>query len=361
MSRVEPALVELAAGRPLPDVDDGVALVRSAVEHRLAPLLAHQLRLGDRSLGSEAGRLLAFEELAGRSVSQKLAQARRTTLDRLAEAGFELALFKGEATAALWWPAAELRPSTDVDLFVNPDDVERLDGLVRTLDPDFPHADALPRLAAARTLQWLACTVADVAIDVHIDPMNLLARTRQLDRMWERAVSVRLADGASVRVLDPSTALVHWAVNQTRDGFPYLVGLADLRFALADPRIDWDEVARFAAAEGWTAMVTGALRYGCDMLGVTPPQPLGRQTPRERAIVGLLPLRSRLCGDQTTARARTTRWLVQLSAEGRSVDSLARFARRLFLPRSMLARHTDLSGPYLWRLYKHRMRSLRRG
>ena len=218
-----------------------------------------------------------------------------------------------------------------------------------------------PSSRVSGSLQWVSCEFDGVSLDLHLDPMNLLARTRQLNLLRDRALPVSLADGTPVRVLDPSVALVHWAMNQSRDGFPYLVGLVDMRFALADDRLDWDEIRRLAGSEGWTSLVMGALRFGCETLGLRLPDFVEPPARRERAINALLPPASRLCGAQTVTRATATQWLVQLAAQGRSVESGRHFARRLFLPRSLLDRHTDLSGPYLWRLYQHRMRSLRRG
>ena len=81
MARPHPALIELVAGRPLPELTDPDRLVASAIDHRVAPLLLAELRLQGRTLGDAADRRLAFEELAHRAHRAEIEAALADSLD----------------------------------------------------------------------------------------------------------------------------------------------------------------------------------------------------------------------------------------------------------------------------------------
>jgi len=358
------ALVALAAGRDLGRLGDPAELVRDAAQHRLAPLLSAELaRRGDQ-LGEPHDRRLAFEEMADRARTAAAGATLQWAAERLATEGIIVGTAKGISAGMRWWPDPTLRPCNDVDLFVAPNDVARLGRIVTLLQPGYPGASRLGELALGGSVQYVSFAPdldGGANVDLHVDVTNLLCRTRQHDELWRRTVLQPLANGTAVRLLDPSLAVVHLAINQLRDGFPFLVQLVDLRFALADPALDWDVVDRFVQTEGWSFLVYGSLAYGCEVLGIDYRGPAPPTGWRRRLVEASFPRSRRLRGRATLESGWARQWLVQAAMEGRGRESATAFARRLFLPAAVLDQRSDLAGPYPIRLARYRTAQLRRG
>lgn len=360
MARPHPSLIELAAGRPLPQhLGDPITLVQSAAEHRVAPLLAATLSGEGRSLGAVADRLLAFEDLAGRSRHDHAVATLEHAVQRLTDAGFSIGTAKGVSAARRWWPDPRLRPCNDIDLFINPTDMDRMDDLVAALDSGNSLLGNVARLAKRGTLQYvsvLSDNHAHLSIDLHVDVMNLLVRTRQLDLLWARTMSSPLANGTTVRVLDPSLALVHLVINQLRDGFPFLLNLVDLRYALADPGLDWNVVADFVSGEGWEALVFGPTQACCAKLAIPyegPPPPRGW---RAHLANALYPERRYLGGQANLFTTWGRELVLPLAGEGRRSELVGNLFRRFFLPRDLIEDRSGRSGPYPLLLANYRVR-----
>ncbi|HVC19608.1 MAG TPA: nucleotidyltransferase family protein [Vicinamibacterales bacterium] len=122
------ATLEAATDGMIPSPGDQARLVAAARGHRVAPLLAFQLRRDGRLQGwmpSIRETLLAVWRDA-----VVLEEVRRPELERLlarlAAAGCPVLLFKGAALAYLVYPEPALRPRLDADLLVREADVPRV-------------------------------------------------------------------------------------------------------------------------------------------------------------------------------------------------------------------------------------------
>ena len=137
MAAPHPDLLRFVRGEDFPEgFRISMPIVNSATEHGLAPLLDDAVR--DQGIDGDHEALvnLSMRSLASAGSTQAAIKA----LDRLVRVsdslGIEIALFKGLAIGTRWYPRPELRPSVDIDVFVNPDHAHRLGELVEALDPD---------------------------------------------------------------------------------------------------------------------------------------------------------------------------------------------------------------------------------
>jgi hypothetical protein len=130
------------------------------------------------------------------------------------DAGLRLLLLKGAAYAYAIYSRPELRPRTDIDLFVAPGDRTAAEALLRDLAYE-PAIEHIMELASAQS-HYSYADAAGVRyhVDLHWRVTNLLAFADVLPfaEVWPRAAV--LPGLGDVRTLDPADTLLHAALHR---------------------------------------------------------------------------------------------------------------------------------------------------
>ena len=358
VARPHPALIELAAGRALPQIDDGGRLVASAMEHKMTGLLLSRLEQGECTLEPELERDLAAISLLIEDRHRRLTHALACVSERLQTEGIDVATFKGVAAELRWYDRIGERPCSDVDLLVAPHDLHRVGELVELLEPGHRMGGrTLQRLADDGALEGLDLRFDGVSIDVHFDLFKLGYPGRQPETVWSRTLPMTLPGGGHTRMLDPELSFVHLLLHLNRDKFRTLLGYADISRILDRESLDWDFITRFVRREGLKTQHALALGVVVDTLRLNVPDcvvPTGW-----RASIWRIAWRpkTRLLGELAGIRyMRRGPLLLPLLVHGRARDAVGYWFRRLFPPRAVVdIKHPGTRGPYLWRLLVGRL------
>ena len=300
----DPALLAIVqSDRSKADVRVTTPIAESAIEHGVAPLLDDVARTRDLDGDSEALVALAMRSLESGAGTQTAARALKVFSDMAVALGVEVAVFKGLAIASRWYDSPDLRPAADIDVFVNPEHLGRLGALAEAFASGPANGAVVEHMVDHGHTFEYALSVDGVDIDLHLDPMNLVVPSRQRDPSGSGPNHSPSLGGPTVRVLDLELSLIQSLIHLLRDNFADLLHINDVRLMI-DEDPDWDFIATFAEAEGWTDIIRFSLGYVCDVLDV--PSPLPRDLARtSRILIGLAwPERIRLRGRQSIARSQ---------------------------------------------------------
>ena len=347
--RPHPALLELAAGRPLPAVDDHDELGRSALEHRMSGLLWSAISAGAIE-GPPAWReRLAGADLVTRSRHQRLWRTLADVTRQLDAVGVPVAAFKGVTAEHRWYARMGDRPCVDLDLVVHPEHLDRIDAVIEAVQPGHPLQGQVGQLVAHGRLQSVELLTADgVSIDLHADAFKLWLPSRR-DVVWSRTVELDTPDGATVRALDAEASLVHFLIHLTKDRFRWLLGYADVARVAATTDLDHEFVAWWVRTEGLDVHYRAAL----DTVMRTLALDLPASSPRgPRALVWHAVWRPaiRLRGDEGLVRFRQRQVWATLLARGRTTAKARFLARKVVPTPELVGYRRPGGGPVLWRL-----------
>jgi len=353
MARPHPALIDIAAGRAARTVDNEVAFVESALEHRMAGLASWAAANGTLTVGPEARQTLAALKLAAAAHNVKVEAATVKTIGTLRSAGWDAAIFKGVATEMRWYPERGTRPTADVDLMLNPRSRANIDEIVRLLAPGHALSGRAQLLVDGGLIQSIDIPVGDIWVDLHTDPIKVGIRLPGIERLWARRDKI-LIDSMEVAALDAEASLFQAAIHLQKDRFSRLYGFTDVAQIAAGSDLDWDWIQNYAADTGLAIHLNESLRVVADTLGIDLPVLPGKDSRVWRAI---WPERSRLRGGVgMTRRVRAHQW-IPLTMPGRRRDALRWWGRVVFPPAEIVDyMHPDTSGPYPWRLIQYRSR-----
>jgi putative nucleotidyltransferase-like protein len=218
-------------------------------------------------------------------------------LDAADAARVEAMPLKGAVLAPFYYPAAALRPLSDLDFMIRPGDAERFATVLRGLgyQQGFVRPPLDPRMGRSPLREWMFVRHAPemtIVVEYRIEPLDpalgtLLACDPALVRrllrhaggIWTRA-RAEACGGASFRRIAPEDLLLHVASHLTTRHAGYrLLWLHDLcRIAAAHPNaLDWAFVAAEARALRLHTPVFAALEAAHDRLGA--PFPLDTLRP----------------------------------------------------------------------------------
>ena len=355
MARPLPSLLELAAGRPIGEVDDSAGLVRSAIEHRMEGLLWAATRHDKTILGDTPTTALAHRSLITRTHHRALWDALIALTADLATIDLDVATFKGVTSEARWYDDPGDRPCSDIDLLVAPHHLHRIGELVAALDPAHPLAGDVNRLVATGALQSIELSYRGLSLDVHVDVFKIGIPSRQRDAIWDRTQMCATSYG-EFRVLDPETALVQFLLHLNKDRFRWLLGYVDVVRLMERETLDWSMVEAIAAADGLGGPVALSLTCVTSALGLEPaPLPRARGW-RALAWRRLWRPSVRLQGDIAVTGFHLRQAFLPALAKGRIVDAARSSARRL-APHPTLVRYRNPagSGGYVRRLTTGRL------
>jgi Uncharacterised nucleotidyltransferase len=358
MSRPHSALIELAAGRPMPAVDDLDELIQSAVEHRMGGLLLSRVQEGEFKASGEWLHALARQHLSTLAHQQRLWTTLQAIVERLRDGGFDIATVKGLSAQARWYDHAGERPCRDIDLLVNPTDILEIEKVVRLINSDHVLLPEVRSLVTAGRLDWIDIEMTpDVWIDLHMDVFKLGIPALQRCIIWEHSVPFALPNGGMVRVFDPEISLIHLLIHLSRDRFPYLLGFVDVARILEREDLDWNFIDRFLRREGLDTPVYLALETVLHALGLPPAWQHSVRGWRAQAWRTLWPPRSGLQGDAGATRRRRRQFFLPFLVRGRGIAAFRWWLRRVFPPRVLVDKWYGANGtPYLWRLTSGRVK-----
>jgi hypothetical protein len=182
--------------------------------------------------------LVAANNLNTRSALEPL-------LEALKQAGIDVMLLKGAALNLSIYARPDLRPTTDADLLIKPQDVPTTTALLESAGCrrgfDLIRDDFFPKYHYEA--EFLTQSTNPLRIDLHARPFRPLrvSRTMPDDAFFKDAAHVRLGNAEA---LVPSTedTLIHLAAHAAFHGCSRLLWLYDIhRFLLTcSNTIDWD-------------------------------------------------------------------------------------------------------------------------
>ncbi len=352
MARPHPALIEIAAGRPPPPrVHDSERLLASAIEHRMHGLLWSAVMRDEIDLPLDIERSLAALDLEVQARHRRFATTTHDVVSLLSGHGIEVATFKGVSAEARWYDRVGERPTRDVDLWLSPFQLNRVEETVRLLQPDHPLSGHLQKLTGDGHLQSIDVEWNGVWIDFHVDPFKLGIPIRGLDAIW----GDRVKTDPGLDLLGPAASLVQFLLHLNKDRFSWLLGMADIHRVL-NGGVDLDEVVRIADSEGLMVPVSKSMDAVESVLGACLSSPLPRAA-GWRATAWDLLWRDhlRLNGDAGYLRAHRRQNLLPLVAPGRLAEAVQFNFRAAFPAPDLLdAYYPDDPGPYLLRLLRGR-------
>ncbi len=337
-----PALIEVAAGRGLPNVSDPMPMLRSALAHGMAGLLLTEVEGTDQSWRPLVLGLLRARQASVEAWHQRLWSGLESIVGLLDDLGVEVAIAKGVAAEARWYSRLGERPCNDLDLLLSPAHLGRIDDIIEAVEPSHPLCGKTRRLAEQGFLQSIDLVHEGVPIDLHWDILKIGIPSRNCDAIWERTVPFPLRNRSSLRALDPETSYVHFLVHLNKDRFRRLLGFVDASRVYYREELDGGAVDRLVRADGLKTSVDASWSIVVSTLGLDAPTP--RPTPGVRALIWQLawPPSVRLRAAESRIRFRHRQYLIALLSPGRTTEALRCWLRGRSPPAELLAYvHSD--------------------
>lgn len=357
VARPHPALIELAAGRPITQpVRDPAWLVSSAQEHRLTGLLAGYVDDGVVALPRELSLELAILKLGVRAHHERLWRALGSITETLSEIEVEIASFKGVTSEARWYDRMGDRPCADLDLLLSPMSVHRVEAVLARIQPAHPLTGVAQSMIDGGHIQHIDLRVADVHVDMHVDMLKLLIPGRHQLEIWDRTMMIDFIDHPTSRVVDPEISLVQSLLHLTKDRFPFLLGYVEVMRIVERESLDWDYIDRFVRREGLEDAFYLGLNAVYSTLGLRTPVPTGASGWRPMFWKVLWSPQTRLLGTRGRVTHHRRQFWIPLLARGRFLEAVRKLWKLTFPPRELMDfYHPDTRGPYLWRLIMGRL------
>jgi hypothetical protein len=235
----------------------------TAAAERVAPLLY----FGDPEGAAPALRK-AYYESAARSLL--LLDALDELTAAFASQGVRPVVLKGADFARRLYPSPAVRPMSDVDIWVSPDEAPRAESVLDSLGYR-PVPEMTPGLSrAVRHARTYAGARPGIAIDLHWSLVGHETDRRAPSLDWFRT---RVADGR----LDTTASLLYLAAHvkiQHYDEPAPLIWLADFYLLSREPDADFPALFSAARSFGWELALAGLVDEVQTRLGVELPSSL---------------------------------------------------------------------------------------
>ena len=249
---------------------DANALVYAASRHGLAGLLDHWLSAAQKTLPALASENLRRQVHATMAGGMRLRRLLSRANEALRMKGVGPVLLKGYGLGVRLYPAPLLRPSSDVDLLVAPDEMEaaRAALLSLGLSPKQDSDDYYP--PAYRHHEAFAGSPG--MVELHFRLMANWGSAWDGAGVLSRAISTSL-EGLKVRYLCPEDEFVYLALHAANHMLGRLGWLYDLKLhILANPSLDWDRVVETAHEARMPAPAFYAMDASVRMVGAAVPE-----------------------------------------------------------------------------------------
>ena len=248
-------------------VEDWAGLLAAAHEHAVAGVVLEGT--ANRDFGPpKAVAEDAHERLRMGAVWRDvLHDTLRGVLEALARAGIAAAPLKGPLLAARLYDDAAVRPSTDLDVLVEP---ETLDAAIDALRPLGYEAERGEVARFFRDHHHHVHVLHPMlpVVELHFDAYRGFGTLMPSGPLLARTTPCDVPGWAAARILSPEDEFVYLAVHAASHRFQLLVWLFDLKLlAIRHPEMRWDEVHSRAEALGFSAVVSLACRLLSEWLG----------------------------------------------------------------------------------------------
>ena len=261
----------------------GEALVRKAREERVAPLLyfAFEECGWPDDLSRDTRRALEREYFLSAGASVALLHAADEATTALANVGVRATLFKGSALARDLYPNPALRPMSDVDLWVPPEQAAQSEAVLTRLgyEPFGPEiVPGLTRRVRHARLYVRRDGPSYVGLDLHWSLVGHETDRRATPLGWFQS-ETRDVPGGSFRRLSATAHLLYLAGHMKLQHFDEaipLLWLIDFHLLLRSGDVDFDVLVDQANRCGWRGALAATARDVHDRLSVELAPPLAR-------------------------------------------------------------------------------------
>jgi len=284
---------------------------------------------------------LAPAVIAARRRSRRLQTVAAELTEKLARADLQVAVFKGIATEKRWYGSSGVRPSVDLDLWLAPNQIDRVDEVVTAILPTHPLAEQILSLATTRKIRSVDLVWDQFPIDLHFDPFKFGVWYEDLEAVWADTEDL----GEGYQAMGPAAELLNALIHLNKDRFSRLLGFVDVVRASAQPGVAAD-AWRLAKKIGVSVPVACSAQVVGETLGVEIPIPAPRPGWRTQMWSRLWPEEARLLGNEGYAQMRHRQDWIPLLCDARFSEAVQHLNRVLFPPRALL----DYYNPHLVRL-----------
>jgi len=268
-ARLSPDLAqvrECAAG-----LSDWEKVADAAEYHGLTPLLLRNLKEADASVPEATLRDLERRNAAAVRQNLFLTAEMLRVVDALQHGRVQVIPLKGAVLATQVYGDLGLRPFTDIDLLVKPEQLEEAEAVVKQLG--YAAEFALPSAHRERWLKHqceLTFRRGDLCrVELHWDIAHPHFTLRTgVEGFWARTKTVRLGDAALPSLCD-NDLLFMLIVHGTRHAWSRLMWAVDVaEFLRSSPQIDWAGFVENAKERGAERMMASALLLVEETFGV---------------------------------------------------------------------------------------------
>jgi hypothetical protein len=292
------------------------------------------LEQGAVQFSSASATTLGMQELAQRYLHMKFWNVIGDIENVLSPYDIKFAVLKGVATEARWYSQMGQRISTDVDLLLDPDAVERAAEVVGVLDPGYGARPSIDFLVRRRLLQHVDLNIRTTQVDLHFDPLKLGIPTRQIHKVLA-STEILKTDHGNIRVLRPEIELVLLLLHLNKDGLSFLGTFFDICRILEKAPLDWRFVEDFVVGEGLQVPIWKSLAVVGDVMSLDVKIPhVGG--PRGALWDRVWSRGTILNGYEGRRRAPSFSLLLAFHARNRTVDILREVRRQVFPPRQLV-------------------------
>lgn len=277
------------------------------------------------SLPAGIERELAIIDLGVRAHHRHLSSTLEEVTARLTVEEIDVASLKGVTAEARWYDRVGDRPSGDLDLWISPYQLNRIDDVVGLLDPGHFLAGEVGRYAAEGYVQSIDLVVDGIAVDIHVDPIKLGFDFRQARHLWETAEWL-----GSQRVMSVVGSTLIAAMHLLKDGFA-TVGQVE-EFTRLMQRVHKEDLWRLAWDEGLESWVTFVIERAAKLLRIDMRPDL--ESTNLVSLLGAMafPVGRSLGGPQHLDRGARAWRVVPYTVPGRFSDALQGEVRKLHTP-----------------------------
>lgn len=236
--------------------------------HQLIPRAYQKLKTLSPSVPAAVLERLRRVYLGTTSLNLRIAHRSNQVINRFNQAGVPVIPLKGIHFAELIQGDIGLRPTTDIDLLVKEEDLERVTELLRECgyrSLEKGHSEDFGQHGRHRPYVREGAGVG-YFLEVHWN--FYLAEPRKLDMkpVWQRAIRRRF-NGCEIYTLAPADLVFYLAIQQRLHGYCSLKLYADLTDIIVRfPDVDWHHIIKQAEAAGQRVGLYFALRFAALLL-----------------------------------------------------------------------------------------------
>ena len=276
MHRAEAALLSSLDPRRLETVHDWDWLIATARDHGVLPRLERMVRNANGATPEPARRELHARARESADRSLRLTGELVRILDAFSAHGVRALAYKGPTLAVLAYGDLGVRPFRDLDIVVDPAEVDAGRALLEQLGYHTGPLDPPPEqrsgfLALNSEYPYFRANGDIVELHWRLLPCYFAMRI-PFATLWERRATVDIA-GHALPTLSREDLVLALCAHGSHHGWSRIEWIADVAcLASAESGVDWDTVHLRARQLGGARMVAVALHLGHDLFDMEVPR-----------------------------------------------------------------------------------------